>query len=60
MRIEKAIEILVHEEDPLRVFQLKDRRQAWKLGIKALERIQGLRSAGRYIGMPILKGETKE
>lgn len=34
--------------------------KAVKLGIKALERIKGLRSAGHYIGMPLLKGETKE
>lgn len=34
--------------------------EAQRLGIKALERIERLRSAGHYIGMPLLKGETEE
>lgn len=37
-----------------------DQRDAIKLGIKALERIQRLRAAGHYVGMPLLKGEKQE
>jgi len=35
-------------------------RNAIRLGIKALERFRNLRNAGKFVGMPMLKGETKD
>lgn len=60
IKLTKAIELLRGLELPLKTAQDHDNHLAVKLGIKALERIQGLRSAGHYIGMPLLKDEQPE
>jgi len=39
---------------------LPQSQRSLRLGIKALERFNGLRAAGQYVGMPLLKGEKKE
>lgn len=54
--VKRLENLAIHHRDPT----YHDDENAIKLGIKALERIDGLRSAGHYIGMPLLKGETKE
>jgi len=60
MTLDKAIEILEKEQEDTFMGSERDWKDAVKLGIKALQRFQGLRAAGHYVGMPLLKGETEE
>lgn len=60
MKVQKAIEILDLNVKEVGPKMPPDTLDALKLGIEALERIDGLRSAGHYIAMPLLKGETEE
>ena len=60
MKLEKAIEIL-HDllgEGPQ--FSPDDRRDAVKLGIEALKRLQDIRKSPWTTGVEILPGETTE
>lgn len=58
--IKKAIEILTCCYSGYFDINRINYTDAIKLGIKALERFRNLRDAGKDVGMPYLKGETKD
>lgn len=60
MSIERAIEILTALLESLTRKKAPELHDSIKLSIKALERFQSLRSAGKDVGMPLLKGEIPE
>lgn len=60
MKLTTAIEILTNMGTPEYRGSAEKILQARKLGIKAIERFRNLRNAGKDVGMPLLKGETKE
>ena len=59
MTLDKAIEILEAEFKDPDLYGNSPEFRAIRLGIKALERFRNLRDAGKDVGMPMLKGETK-
>ena len=58
--ITKALELLNRMSDHAIPVLTKEERKALKLGVKGLERFRGLRNAGHFVGMPLLKGEKEE
>ena len=60
MKLETAIGFLTFLDKSTTFYFTVDDHSAIKLGIKAIERIDRLRKAGHYIGMPLLKGETTD
>jgi len=60
MTIEKAIEILEEEIGGMLKAGGGDWDDAILLGIEALKRVCNLRNGCHFVGMPPLKGETKE
>ncbi|GAH87653.1 unnamed protein product [marine sediment metagenome] len=59
MKPEKAIEILVHYDDPLRQFTIKETKEAAKLGIEALKRVDDQRNGKVLPFDRWLPGETE-
>lgn len=60
MTLDKAIEILLDLDTTLPQSDPEDRRDAVKLGIEALKRLQTLRRTAVSIAFYLLPGETKD
>jgi hypothetical protein len=60
MKINEAIGELSQDLNDFSERKTPKLRAAQRLGIVALARINSLRAAGHYIGMPLLRGETQE
>lgn len=60
MNIPKAIKILVHYDDPLRLFTIKETKAAVRLGIEALEYLERWRAKAEIQVFPLLPSETTD
>lgn len=58
MKLEKAIQILDHYDDPLRKFTIRETKEAVKLLIEAGKTIQEMRHHPFPDGVILLEGET--